>query len=360
MADRLPPDTIELVLSLAYDPPSDEDVDVEREQERRALLRTAALVCRRWRPVATAMLAEHLLLASAASISRHQFAIRKQYLDLTRTLSVTIFDWPLAADHVKNIRELVEGAGRLCSLRLAFWDYRRAGVGSLPVTHLVLGQAWPSPAMRGHDGRHNIPLREALERWRTVVSLNFGVAGPDRYGTWFPFPFGPAFTRRVEALMLGSSTSPYWPESPVFATPAARLRELTVHVHNFDALNTAWVTLPSSSMWSLLPALRRLQLGQMGGGAIGRQLHWLLDTLAHSPSTLAELAIMVHGDTPGNIAAWLLRALATRFIPLQRPASLRLLQVRLSVERAADGVADARAALVRAARGVGMEAAVRT
>ena len=50
MADRLPNETIELVLSLSFDLPGAEDVDVDREQARRALLRASALVCRRWRP----------------------------------------------------------------------------------------------------------------------------------------------------------------------------------------------------------------------------------------------------------------------------------------------------------------------
>ena len=86
MADRLPHETIDLVLSLIFDPPGAEDVDVERERARRATFRSAALVSRRWRPVAMAMLPVSIVICSGGELAAHMAARGEGTLDVARSV----------------------------------------------------------------------------------------------------------------------------------------------------------------------------------------------------------------------------------------------------------------------------------
>ena len=142
MAERLPPETIELVLSLAYDAPDAEDVDVERERERerRRLLRAASLVCQRWRPCATAMLPLSIVVGSADELAAHAMAHADGALDVGRTTCLTVACFAMTKQCEARLHALATHMAQLRYLRLACASTLSQAHLKWPGRHMVVGR----------------------------------------------------------------------------------------------------------------------------------------------------------------------------------------------------------------------------
>ena len=208
MADRLPNETIELVLSLVYDPPGAEDVDVERERERRAMLYGAALVCRRWRPVATAMLPVSVVVRSADELAAHASAIEGGRIEGTRVHSLTVACFDMGPDDAARLHDLATAMSRLYFLRLA----------CAAAVHDDCGRRWPGQHMvvdefDCSDGRERTgwPDRDVyaiLDASPDFVHLSASTcAGVHDDGS---VPFGRDFSLRVRTLRLGAKSGRFY------------------------------------------------------------------------------------------------------------------------------------------------------
>ena len=201
MADRLPPETIELLLSLAFDPPGAEDVDIEKERARRALLWSASLVCRRWRPVATGMLPLSIILRSAAELAAHVQARRSDQLDASRTGSLTIACFDGDGLTQGHLRELGGGMTHLHYLRIACASIMHGNIRRWPGRHLIVDK------LACDEGRERTewPDRDVFAILDASASFSHlsALRCIDVPGGGCE-PLGDTFRARVETVTLGS------------------------------------------------------------------------------------------------------------------------------------------------------------
>ena len=205
MAELLPPETIELVLSLAYDAPGAEDVDVEKERERRRPLRTAALVCRRWRPVATAMLPLSIVVGSADELAALAMAHIGGTLNVGRTTCLTIACFAMTEHCQARLHALATQMHQLRLLRIACAAIPFGAQLHWPGQHMVVGSSacglcvWrgqPSAAW----GQSVMDVLEASTSF-CHLSLLRCVELADRIGA--------SFGARVETIDCGTAREPY-------------------------------------------------------------------------------------------------------------------------------------------------------
>ena len=205
MADRVPTETIELVLSLAFDPPNAEDVDVERERARRALLWAAALVCRRWRPAAEPMLPRSIVIRNVAELEWHHAAQRMGGLRVADTVSLTIGRFAMRQCDRDDLNALVVHMTRLHYCR-SRWPVPLGCSARWPGRHLV--PASVVGARVGPDA-DNDPA-DFLERSITYDRLSvLSCVSDDGSYSDSRSPFRSGFARRVQSLRLGSEAQPF-------------------------------------------------------------------------------------------------------------------------------------------------------
>ena len=205
MADRLPPETIELVLSLGFDSPGAEDVDIEKERSRRALLWSASLVCRRWTPLASAALPRSIVIRNAAELAAHERVEHNNGSAFEQSLCLSLACFPSTVLQQDRLRRFARCMPRLQYLRLACatmlydcslpWSGRHMVVDELECGHDV------------HEDRHwpDLWLFRALDASSACVGLSLLTPGHEGC-----MRLGSAFAARVETLRLGDRTRPFW------------------------------------------------------------------------------------------------------------------------------------------------------
>ena len=257
MAERVPPETIELVLSLAVEPPGAEDVDVEREHERRALLRAAALVCRRWRPVATTMLSRSIVIRSADELAAHERAQEDGTLvsDQPRCLTIACLGSRTGED--ERVRSLAIAMPHLHYLRIACAALipARGPTRPWPGRHAVIGDFVCGGGHELFTPRSDIDMWRMLDASPSIRHLSLSRV-PDVGVT----AIGSEFGARVETLRCGNhSESAYGHEALLRAlgTPhLSRLRSVRIHNEDFEEAADAIVGAVNDGPVALCPALK--------------------------------------------------------------------------------------------------------
>ena len=225
MAERLPNETIELVLSLAYDPPDAEDVGVGRERERRALLWSASLVCRRWRPVAAAMLPASVVMRSADELAAHAAAHLDGTLNVARTTCLSVACFDMGDGREASLHALATNMPQLRYMRIACAAMWSGRLRSWPGETMVVGV---TQCGRQHGQPRDFPedvLFDVLDASPSFRNLAF----PKSVNNW-PV-IGAAFGARVVSLRCGDARRPFGSEDAILGyehgdSHLARLRSV--------------------------------------------------------------------------------------------------------------------------------------
>ena len=208
MADRLPNETIELVLSLSFDLPGAEDVDVDREQARRALLRASALVCRRWRPLAMRMLPISVVVRSADEVSAHAMASSRVHLDVSQTTCVTVACFEMDVADESRLHALATGMTGLYHIRLACASRLSGQFVRWPGRHMVVDDFdcgehrevpldWPD-----RDLFDILDASPGLVHLSLLKNIDLPYDGS--------VDLGVAFSARVETVRCGAHDEPFY------------------------------------------------------------------------------------------------------------------------------------------------------
>ena len=282
MADRLPNETIELVLSLAYDPFGAEDVDAERERQRRTLLRLASLVCRRWRPVATTMLPLSLVIRSADELEPHAAAQIGWSLSVERTVCVTVSScFAEAVDFERDLHAMVAAMAQIQFLRLDCAGGLDGQRRTWPGRHMIVDSIRCDRCLYSAVGKL-FNLLEASPGFRHLSMLT----SPDVDSGGCP-ALGPNFSARIETLRCGSDHDGLYfqygrllePRNP---SSLARLWSIRcVDVSLYD-LASAFV---DPALDDRLPALRSVTIGLGGGDFGGAGLEGAIRLLGRLPKS---------------------------------------------------------------------------
>ena len=320
MAERLPPETIELVLSLAFEPPGAEDVDVERERERRDLLRTAALVCRRWRPVATAMLPLSIVIGTADELAAHSAAHVGGTLDVGRTTGLTIACFDRSGDGEARLHALATSMPQLHYFRLACSANVRQTQLQWSGQHMVVGDldcrnAWHISTLATSQCSDRA-LMDILDASPSFRHLSILVA--DR---GFRSRIGAAFSARVETIRCGR------PEAAFFCDNSAllvghgdhlkRLKRLRYYGADFeDAVDTLTGDAHSSGTAAACPTLVTAFIGlgryHFGHLYVNGEHEYAVTLLNWLPRSCVRLDCEVYGFRgAGRLLAILARAVGS-------------------------------------------------
>ena len=380
----LPSEVLETVLRLAYEFRWDE-VDIERELERRHFLRDAALVCRRFAPAATLVLGETLVVRRLGDFEAIEDAVERGTLRLAgvRTLvldeSVCRVEDP---DRLARRRAEAEGGG---SVDLTpdvldkyvfdddefetledFTQRGRALASSLPRLRELRStrgrtlsrQPWPWPVARlaiemtcdeedfWRSEWPDIELWEVLGGWSELRDLSvIRVTSEDPGVGALP----DALCGRLRSLRLGvgDGSEDAWQRSQfgiflegrIFAHTTPRLRQLDIRLAcSLVGYSEPWTEslFGCDSDNAFVPSLEQLTIGWPAREFDTNDVLPLIEVL---PGTLHELAIVIGQSPPWSVSNPfsgfdLLATLACALLNRQHAVGL----VRLNLDMAGFGL----------------------